>query len=205
MRGPVPTKCSINDRRNSDPTPQQSVGITVIHEYALSVNRAHLRGLSLLFIKGRRATAPSPCWQPHLGPATGIVLWLTSPKRRQPSGGRWALGHAEPSVGHQPPLQVARCPWRGSSCLFQLPNCSSDPLEHQPNKFIASAQPSFSRSGLPAWGSGCGRDRASGSRNLQGQETLVVFGSLVCLCGPGSPKGTDMCLFSRCLLTPAMC
>lgn len=69
MRCPVPSKCSINDRRNSDPTPQQSVGITVIHEYALPVNRARLLGLSLLLIKGRCRTVPSQCWQPHLGPA----------------------------------------------------------------------------------------------------------------------------------------
>lgn len=87
---------------------------------------------------------PPPCARspasvlPHLREGSAPLAHVL--ERQQPSEGLWALSHEEPSVGHQLPLQVAQCPRGGNSCLFQLSNCSSDPLT-----FISSPQAIFLR------------------------------------------------------------
>lgn len=69
---------------------------------------------------------------PHLWERLFASLAPAS-ERQQPLEGLWAPSHTEP-LDHQLLLQVAWCPQQGSSCLFQLSNCSSDALEHQHNK-----------------------------------------------------------------------
>lgn len=117
----------------------------------------------------------SCCGQPAVG---RLHPWAHTPERRPPrASGRPATRSLG---GHQLPLQVARRPQRGSSRLFQLSNCSSDLLEHQPNKLSSSSQAVFPMIWPASPGLGRrGRGLGLGCRNVQAPvEKWAVLGSL---------------------------
>lgn len=99
--------------------------------------------------------------QPSLGPThlgAAPRLWLTP---RRGSGHLRGSGRSATRGLRRAASCLSK--WRsahdGSSCLFQLPNCSSDPLEHQLNTFIPSSQAIFltylgCRAVGSAWGEG---------------------------------------------------